>query len=102
MRLEPVAEGASQHARRGARRTAFHDVMLPIEEVGGIPGIKRKRLKFRERSKRSGCPFPAVAQQIPDTKSAPPFLECVHRHRIPALKIKIPQPGTRRFGSPGV
>src|SRR4051812_26396512 len=48
-RLKPVTEGRPQHALRGARRTAFEHVMLPIEKIRRIARIKRKRLEAGQR-----------------------------------------------------
>src|SRR5258708_4616096 len=102
MWLEPVAERPPQHASRRARRSPLHDVVLSIEEIRRVPGIKRHRsesgkwLEFRAR------PFPAVAHDILNAKSARPAWIRSHRTRIPMRKIKISVPRFGRFLAPWI
>src|SRR5260370_5592508 len=102
MWLNRVAKQLPPHASRRARRSPLHDVVLSIEEIRRVSGIKRHRresgkwLEFRAR------PFPAVAHRILNAKSARPARIRTHRARIPMRKIKIPVPRFRRFLAPRV
>src|SRR5579864_9606530 len=100
MRLEPVAEGTPQHACGSARRSAFHDVVLAVEKVGGVAGIKRKALEARERSEERRRPFPAIAQEIAHAECTLACGGCSDRRGIPALKIEIAAPRRRLFIAP--
>jgi hypothetical protein len=51
VRLKPVAKRAPQKPISRPRGAAFDYVVLAVKEVGGIAGIKGKRLKAGERSK---------------------------------------------------
>src|SRR5260370_12565756 len=102
MWLAPVPARPPQHASRRARRTPLKDVVLSLEEIRRVSGIKRylresgKRFEFRAR------PVPAVAHRILNAKSARPARIRTHRARIPMRKIKIPVPRFRRFLAPRV
>src|ERR1700733_14510068 len=48
--VEPVAEAASYEFDGGHRRRALHDVVLAVEEVGGILRVRRHRLEAGERT----------------------------------------------------
>src|SRR5579884_2615610 len=102
MRLEPVAEGTPQHACGGARRSAFHDVVLAVEKVGGVAGIKRKALKAGERSEERRRTFPAITKKVTHAECALTCAGCSDRSGIPALKIKIAPPRGGLFITPRI
>src|SRR5215467_15164128 len=89
MRLEPVAERPPQHARCGARRTAFRYIMLAIEEIRGIAWVERHGCEARKRRKLRARPLPAVSDEIADAERACSGRVRADRRRIPRLKIEI-------------
>src|SRR5258708_4410742 len=89
MWLEPVPERLAQHAGRGSRRTALHDVMLSIEKVGRVPRIKRKFLESCKRLEHGRGPFPAVAHQSFESEGALSLRESADWQGIPTMKIEI-------------
>src|SRR5216683_6108256 len=102
MWLEPVAERPPQHASRRARRSPLHDVVLSIEEIRLVSGIKRHRREAGKWFEFRARPFPAVAHHILNAKSARPARIRTHRARIPMRKIKIPIPRFRCFLAPRI
>src|SRR5579859_7574088 len=102
MRLKPVPEGSPQHARSRSRRPALHHVVLPIEEIRGIAGIKGHRRESRKWRERRSGPFPAVAYQVANPEGARSFRICSRRYRIPLMKIKIAVPRAGGFFSPWI
>src|SRR5438105_12787282 len=64
MGLEPVPEGAPQHAGRRPRRAALLDVVLAVEEVLGVALVVGMRRKSRERAEHARRPLPSVAHQL--------------------------------------
>src|SRR5260370_35500439 len=70
MRLEPVAERAPQHARCGARRPAFQDEVLAIEEIGGVSAVEREWFESGDRCKLSRRPLPPLAEHAVTTEAA--------------------------------
>src|SRR5438309_23709 len=85
VRLKPVAKRRTQHARRGACRTALHDEVFAIKKIGGVAVIERKRRESRIRSERCGSPFPTVPKQSLHTERAAPLRMRIHRGRIPSM-----------------
>ena len=102
MRLKPVAKRAPQHALCGARRTAFHYKVLPIDKISRVSRIKRKRLEPWERREMTHCPFPSISQHVFDSKCARSFRERIHRHRIPTTQIEIAKRRIGRIVTPRV
>src|SRR5258708_8030194 len=102
MWLEPVAERPSQHACGRARRTALQDEVLAIEEICGIPGIKRKWLEPQEGRKQRAGPFPTIPHEIRDAEVAVALRIRSHWNRVPTLEIKIAVPCGWRFRAPRV
>src|SRR5581483_3417219 len=76
---EPVAETGPQETGCRARRGAFHDVMLAVEEIGGVAGVERKFFESGEGSEDGGGPLPAVADE----------LRLVDGGGIPVLEIRV-------------
>src|SRR3974390_194764 len=106
MWLEPAPKRPAQECGCGARRTAFHDEVLSIEEICGIAGIKRKRLETIEWREFAGCPLPAIAEHPDCTKRTDVVHGTLHGRGIPAREVKIPFPGevfivTPRIGAFG-
>src|SRR5487761_2556572 len=95
MRLEPVPERPSQHACGCARGTTLHHEVLPIEEIRGITGIKRKWLKPGKGRERRARPFPSISHQIGNAEVAVPLGIRSSGNRVPALEIKIAAPRGR-------
>src|SRR2546430_6313392 len=91
MRLEPVAEGASQHTGCCARRSALHAEVLAIEEICGVSPIKRKGLESGKGPKGSRRPLPTVAHETGDAESTVAFGICIYRLGIPIGQIEISQ-----------
>src|SRR5436853_659687 len=102
MWLKPIAEGAPQHAGGSARRTAFHDVVLAIEEIRRIPAIEGEWLEALEGREQSRSPFPTIAEQVSHTKGALRLRKSANRSWIPSLEIKIPQLVAWRCATPRV
>src|ERR1700730_9042598 len=102
MRLEPVAERTPQHACGRARGTALHHEVLPIKEIRGITGIKRKCLEPGKGRERSARPFPAIPHEIGDPEVAVALGIRSHGKRVPALEIKIAMPCRRRIRAPRI
>src|SRR5579863_3801119 len=88
-RLKPIAERSPQHACGGSRRSAFHDVMPVIEEVRRIALVEREGLESIKGCKHGACPFPAVTQQIGNSKSAAAGGEGSSRSRIPIVRVEV-------------
>ena len=93
MSLEPVAKCRPEHACGGARRPAFHDEVLAVEEICGISAIEGKRLESGVRGELRGGPFPSIAQHSLDTEIARPLGESIDGRGIPLMKIKVPELG---------
>src|SRR5579883_2360029 len=89
VRLEPVTEGAAQHAAGGARRASLENVVAAVEEVGGIAGIRRMRSEAVKRRERTPRPFPPVGQQSLDAEGAAARREGMHGSRIPPREVEI-------------
>ena len=102
MRLEPVAKRAAQHACGGARRSAFGYIVLAVEEIRGVAGIEGHGRESGERRKFGARPFPAVTNEIVDTKSACARGMRTDRGGIPGAKIEIAVTLGGRFFSPGI
>src|SRR3989441_10263515 len=102
MWLKPIAEGAPQHAGGSARRTAFHDVVLGIEEIRRIPAIEGEWLETLEGREQSRSPFPTIAEQVSHTKGALRLRKSANLSWIPSLEIKIPQLVAWRCATPRV
>src|SRR5215470_1113691 len=86
MRLEPVTERCPQHASRGPRRSALHDIVFSVKEICRISGIKRERHETGKRLKWGRGPFPSIAQHVFDAESACSAGMRVNRHRLPGSK----------------
>src|SRR5580704_1312414 len=102
MRLEPVSKRPPQHARSGARRAAFHYVVLAVKEILSVARIEGHTREARERSERRSRPFPAVSDHVLHAECTRSRWMCAHGRRIPRLKIKITFACTRRFFAPGI
>src|SRR5260370_42326706 len=102
MWLEPVAERPPQHASRRARRSPLNNVVLSIEEIRRVSGIKRHRRESGKWFEFRARPFPAVAHDILNAESARPAWIRSHRTRIPMRKIKISVPRFGRFLAPWI
>src|SRR5258708_9551559 len=89
MRLEPVAECAAQHTGRGARRSAFQDEVLAVEEIGGVSAVEREWFESGERCEFSRGPLPSIAQHAVNAECALALGKCVHRRGAPAGKIEV-------------
>src|SRR6185437_9039341 len=83
---KPVAEGAPQQAGGGARRSAFHDVMFAIEEIGRVAGICFSRLKARQRTEDRSGPFPSIPNQLTNAKRTIACGRGVNRLGFPVLE----------------
>src|SRR5215469_15407033 len=102
MSLEPVAERRTQHACSRARRSAFHDEVLAIEEICGVSRIERKRFKTGEGREGGGGPLPTVAQKSFHAERAAALGIGVHRGRIPRPEIEVSKSCCRRVVAPWV
>src|SRR5258708_22364922 len=102
MRMEPVGERAPQHARCGARRPAFQDEVLAIEEIGGVSAVERKWCECGERGKFSGSPLTPIAEHAVNTEGALALGKYVHRGGAPACEIEIAKLLRRPFLAPRV
>src|SRR5690242_4437654 len=102
MRLEPIAERTAQHARGGARRCAFCNVMPAIEEVCGIARIEGHRGESWERRELGARPLPAISDEIVDAKRACARGMGADRGRIPGVKIEISVTLGWRLVAPGI
>src|SRR5580765_1927576 len=89
VRLKPITERPPQHARRCAGRTAFHHIVLAIEEIRRISGIKGHRRETGKRFEFGARPFPAVTDQVMDSISACAARIGTYRAGIPMREIKI-------------
>src|SRR5665213_216128 len=76
--------------------------MFSVEEICGIPGIKRKLLETLERCERRPRPFPAIPNKICHAEVALTLRVRPDGNRLPSLKIKIAVPLSRWFRSPGI
>src|SRR5438874_1123731 len=102
MRLKPIPKRAAQHARAGARRAAFHHIMLVIEKIRGIAFVKRERPESSEGTEGSGGPFPAVREHSFDSKSAGSSGKSIHREWVPLCEIEISMARARSFRAPRI
>src|SRR5260370_10916631 len=99
---DQVAERPPQHASRRARRSPLHNVVLSIEEIRRVSGIKRHRRESGKWFEFRARPFPAVAHDILNAESARPAWIRSHRTRIPMRKIKISGPRFGRVLAPSI
>src|SRR5437879_9890426 len=102
MRLEPISERPAKHARRGARRAAFHHVVLAIKKIRRVTGIEghgREPPKWRELRSR---PLPAIPHKIVHAKRACSRWMRAYRRRIPRLEIEISLGRTWSFFAPRI
>src|SRR6266403_1302121 len=102
MRLEPISERPSQHARCGARRATLHHVVLAVEEIGRVTRIEGHGRETRKWRKLRPRPFPSVSNQIVHAECAGATGMRANRRGIPRLKIKIPPVCARSLFAPGV
>src|SRR5690348_2217491 len=63
--------------------------MLSIKEVGGIAGVKGKRLESGKGSESRRRPFPAIAEHAGNAEGTLGLPRRTDRHWVPALKIEI-------------
>src|SRR5580658_6183832 len=68
MRLEPIAEGAAQHAGGRMWGAALHHEVTAIKKIRRISRIEGKGNEARKGLEDRGRPFPAVAEEIVDAK----------------------------------
>src|SRR5262245_32816439 len=87
--LEPVSKRPPEHASGGSGGSAFHDVMLPVEEVGRITWIEGKRREAVERGELRRRPLPAISDQVCDAERAVPGWIGAHRSGVPPSEIEI-------------
>src|SRR5580704_1785051 len=102
VRLEPVTEGAPQHACGGARRSALHDEVFAVEEIGGVTAVERKGLEPGERGELGGGPLPPVTQYAVDAEGALASGKRIHRHGIPTSEIKVAERVCRLCAPPRI
>src|SRR5207237_4116830 len=91
MWLKPIAEGAPQHAGDSARRTAFHDVVLAIEEIRRIPAIEGGWLETLEGREQSRSPFQPLAGRSATPKALCACGKGANRGGFHPLELKFPQ-----------
>src|SRR2546430_502616 len=102
MRLEPISERPAKHASRGARRAAFHHVVLAIKKIRRVTEIEghgREPPKWRELRSR---PLPAIPHKIVHAKRACSRGMRAYRRRIPRLEIEISLGRTWSFFAPRI
>src|SRR5882762_3412769 len=100
--LEPVPEGAAQHAGRGPRRAALLHEVPSVEEVLGIALVIRVLAEAGERAEHARGPLPSVPDRLGYPKTAVPRGEGSDRGRVPAVEIEVAVPLRERLGAPGV
>src|SRR5688572_4327365 len=102
VRLEPVAEGAPQHAFGGSSGATLHHIMFAVEKVRGITFVERERLETGKWLEQGGCPFPAICQHSLDTERALSGRKRINRKRVPAFVIEISVVWRRGFRPPWI
>ena len=74
-------------------RGALDHVVLAVEEVGGIFGIRRHRFESRKGSEDGRGPFPPVADQIVHAPGTGAARAGADRDRIPGREVEVPARG---------
>src|SRR5262245_46500714 len=88
--LVPVAEARPNEFTGGGPRGPFQDVVLAVEEVGGVAGVALDvRLESGEAVEWCVGPLPAVAHELVDAPRAGRTRRGTGRGRSPAAEVEV-------------
>src|SRR5216684_792114 len=86
---EPVSEAAADELGSCGRRRPLHHVVLAVEEVRGVQGIRRHWREAGEAVKDRRGPLPAITDEVFDAPGAGAGRIRADRYRIPVCESEI-------------